>query len=162
SLGTGRYVLDGNERMRQRPVGELVDLLRNLGVRVSYLASDGYLPIAIHAHGLAGGLLRFGAAKSSQFLSAVLMSPPFARHELWVNLDGRQTSWPYVAMTMQLMDVFNHIPELIRDTDTGEPKRIIIPRGDYSATSYAIEPDASNATYFLAAAALHKGSKLTV
>ena len=65
-------------------------------------------------------------------------------------------------MTMQLMDHFGVTPELIRDPKTGEPKQIIVPRGTYQPTNYAIEPDASNATYFLAAAAVSAGSKVTI
>jgi 3-phosphoshikimate 1-carboxyvinyltransferase len=162
SLGKGRYVLDGIPRMRQRPIGELTGMLRNLGVRVSHLMEEGFPPIEVLADRLPGGLVRFGEAKSSQFLSAVLQVCPYARIEAKVSLEGRQTSWPYVAMTMQLMDTFGVTPELYRDPQTGEPKQIIIPKGHYQPTSYAVEPDASNASYFLGLAALHPGSKLTL
>jgi len=92
----------------------------------------------------------------------VLMVGPYARHELRVDLIDRQTSWPYVTMTMRLMDEFSVTPELLRDPKTGEPKQIIVPRGVYAATDYLIEPDASNATYFMAAAAIHEGSQVTI
>jgi 3-phosphoshikimate 1-carboxyvinyltransferase len=111
---------------------------------------------------LPGGLVRFGAAQSSQYLSAILMAAPYARNEVRVDLDPGQTSWPYVAMTMQLMDHFYITPELVRDPRTHEPKQLIVPRGHYKAADYVIEPDASNATYFLAAAAINPGSKITV
>jgi 3-phosphoshikimate 1-carboxyvinyltransferase len=65
-------------------------------------------------------------------------------------------------MTMRLMDIFGHTPELMRDAKTGDPQRVIIPQGHYAATQYDIEPDASNATYFLAAAAIHPGSRVTI
>lgn len=162
ALGKGSYTLDGIPRMRQRPIGELVDLLRNLGVRIQYLIEEGFPPIRIDADGLPGGMLRFGAAKSSQFLSAVLMASPYARHEVQVDLESGQTSWPYISMTMQLMDRFHVTPELYRDPDTREPRRIFIPRERYRAQVWTIEPDASNASYFLAAAALHPGSKVTI
>ena len=162
ALGKGRYVLDGNERMRQRPIGPLMDMLKNLGVRWRYVMSEGYPPIEILADGLPGGFVRYGSESSSQFLSAILLASPYARNELEVDLDGPQTSWPYIAMTMQLMDEFGVTAELYRDPDTGEPKKIHIPRHRYQPTQYAIEPDASNASYFLAAAALHPGSKITV
>jgi 3-phosphoshikimate 1-carboxyvinyltransferase len=162
SVGRGTYTLDGIARMRQRPIGGLVEILKNLGVRVGYREAAGYPPVEVLADGLPGGLLRYGSEQSSQFLSAVLMAAPYARNEVRVDLVGQQTSWPYVAMTMQLMDAFGHTPELVRDRDTGEPKRIIVPRGAYAATQYDVEPDASNATYFLAAAAVHPGSKVTV
>jgi 3-phosphoshikimate 1-carboxyvinyltransferase len=163
ALGRGKYNLDGIPRMRQRPIGELVDLLRNLGARVEYVLESGFPPVNVLANGLPGGLVRFGGSKSSQYLSAALQVAPYARNEVQIDLDGPQTSWPYVAMTMRLMDTFGVTPELIRDPATGDPRRIIVPRGEpYAATDYLIEPDASNATYFLAAAAIVPGAKVTV
>jgi 3-phosphoshikimate 1-carboxyvinyltransferase len=162
ALGRGQFNLDGIPRMRQRPIGQLVELLRNLGARVDYPMEEGFPPVLIHADGLAGGYIRFGSAQSSQFLSAVLQVAPYARHEVRVDLESPQTSWPYVSMTMRLMDEFGVTPELIRDKITGEPRQIIIPREAYRGTDYPIEPDASNACYFLAAAALHPESKVTI
>ncbi len=162
SLGRGSFTLDGIPRMRERPIGELVDLLRSLGTRINYAGATGFPPIAVAADSLPGGLARFHTARSSQYLSAVLQVAPYARHEVRIDLLGPQTSWPYVAMTMRLMDEFGHTPELVRDRDTGDPRQIIIPRGNYAATSYAIEPDASNATYFLGIAAVHPGAKVTI
>jgi 3-phosphoshikimate 1-carboxyvinyltransferase len=162
ALGNGRYILDGIPRMRQRPIGQLVDLLRNLGVRIEYLENDGFPPIRIHAHNLPGGIVRYPAAASSQYLSAILQASPYARNEIRIDLDPNQTSWPYAAMTMQLMDHFDVIPELLRDPKTQQPKQIVIPRGRYRAADYAVEPDASNASYFLAAAAISPGSKVTI
>src|SRR5256885_9714651 len=107
-------------------------------------------------------MVRFSDAESSQFLSAALLACPYARNEVRVDLEGQQTSWPYVAMTMQLMDHFAVTSELYRDPRTGLPKQIHVPRGEYKAADYEVEPDASNASYFLAAAALHPGSKITI
>jgi 3-phosphoshikimate 1-carboxyvinyltransferase len=162
ALGKGRFTLDGVARMRQRPIGGLVDVLKDLGVRTECLMTPGHPPVAVLADGLAGGILRYGASRSSQFLSAVLMAAPYARHELYVDLYEAQTSWPYVAMTMRFMDHFDLTPELYRDPDTGEPRRIHVPLGTYRATNYCVEPDASNATYFLALAAIHTGAKVTI
>ena len=160
--GGARYTLDGIPRMRQRPIGQLVDMLRHLGSRIHYRQAQGFPPIEVQPHGLPGGLLRFASAQSSQFLSAVLQVAPYAKHEVQVDLEGKQqTSWPYVAMTMRLMDEFGQTPHLIRDP-AGNPTRIIIPRGTYAATDYAIEPDASNASYFLAVAAIHPGAAVTI
>jgi 3-phosphoshikimate 1-carboxyvinyltransferase len=163
ALGHGRFTLDGVPRMRQRPIGALSGMLKNLGAPISHSPeAEGFPPVHLDARGLPGGIVRYGAEVSSQFLSAVLMVAPYARNEVQVFLDGPQTSWPYVAMTMQLMDHFGVTPELIRDPKTSQPTRIIVPQHKYAATTYAIEPDASNATYFLAAAALHAGSKVTI
>jgi 3-phosphoshikimate 1-carboxyvinyltransferase len=162
SLGAGTFNLDGVARMRERPIGPLIDMLKNLGVRCDYKMAAGFPPIEVHAHGLAGGFVRYGSETSSQYLSAVLMIAPYARVEVEVTLDGPQTSWPYVAMTMQLMDHFHVTPELERDPATHRPTKIVVPPGVYKPTPYAIEPDASNASYFLAAAAIHPGSKVTI
>jgi 3-phosphoshikimate 1-carboxyvinyltransferase len=161
-LGRGPYVLDGVGRMRQRPVGQLVDLLRNYAVRVEYLMEEGFPPIQVHGEGLAGGIARFGRAQSSQFLSALLMVCPCARHEARIDLEEGQTSWPYVAMTMQLMDEFGVMAELERDPKSGQPRRIVVPRSAYKPAIYSIEPDASAASYFLALAAMHDGAKVTI
>jgi 3-phosphoshikimate 1-carboxyvinyltransferase len=162
ATGAKSFTLDGIARMRQRPIAPLIDMLKNLGGRVEFLMEPGYPPVRVLADGLPGGVTRYGSETSSQYLSAVLMVGPYTRNELNVHLEGRQTSWPYVAMTMRLMDTFGVTPELIRDPDSGEPKQIIIPPGKYAGTEYVIEPDASNAGYFLAAAAIHPGSKLTI
>src|SRR5689334_19837455 len=139
TLGKGSYNLDGIPRMRQRPIGPLVDLLRNLGARIEFGMEQGFPPVNLLADRLAGGRCRFGTSTSSQFLSAVLQVAPYCRHEVRVDLDQPQTSWPYVAMTMRLMDEFGHTPELIRDPKTGEPRQIIIPQGVYAPTQYAVE-----------------------
>jgi len=162
ALGSGEFVLDGVPRMRQRPIGELADMLKHLGVRTRYLEQPGFPPLAIYADHLPGGILRAGAAQSSQFLSAVLMASPYARHELRVDLTEPQTSWPYIAMTMVMMDAFGITPELIRDPASGEPRHIIVPQGKYRGCAYAIEPDATNASYLFAAAAIHPGSIITI
>ena len=161
SLGHGDISLDGIPRMRQRPIEQLVDLLKNLGIRIEYGGQHGFPPLVVHAHGLPGGLMHFQSGQSSQFLSAILQVAPYARKEIQIDLLGDQASWPYVVMTMRLMDVFGHTPHVIRDPG-GKPIQIIVPQGKYAATEYAVEPDASNASYFLAAAAIHKGAKVTV
>jgi 3-phosphoshikimate 1-carboxyvinyltransferase len=162
TAGRGVYTLDGVPRMRQRPIGPLLAMLKNLGARVSSTMEDGFPPVRVDADKLAGGLVRFGAESSSQYLSAVLQVAPCARNEVRVYLGPNQTSWPYVEMTVRLMDHFGCTPMIERDTNTGEPKVLIVPRELYQPTTYAIEPDASNATYFLALAAAHPGSCVTV
>jgi 3-phosphoshikimate 1-carboxyvinyltransferase len=163
ALGKGTFTLDGVARMRQRPIGALTGLLKQLGARVTHSPeAEGFPPVQVHADGLAGGIMRYGNEASSQFLSAILMVAPYARHEVRIDLEPNQQSWPYVAMTMQLMDHFGVTPELIRDPKTHEPKQIIVPQHHYRATDYAIEPDASNASYFLAAATISPGSKVTI
>src|SRR3954447_22968846 len=78
TLGRGTFTLDGVERMRQRPIGALTGLLKNLGVRVGHSPeAEQFPPVLVHADGLPGGMIRYGAELSSQFLSAILMVAPF-------------------------------------------------------------------------------------
>lgn len=162
ALGHGVFTLDGVPRMRQRPIRELAELLHNLGVRIEYPGDAGFPPVRILADGLPGGWVRFGRSQSSQFLSALCQVAPYARNEVRVHLEPNQTSWPYVAMTLRLMDEFGVTPHLVRHEDTGEPTQLIVPQGVYHPTTYRVEPDASGASYFLAAAAIHPGSKITI
>ncbi|HVX86174.1 MAG TPA: 3-phosphoshikimate 1-carboxyvinyltransferase [Phycisphaerae bacterium] len=161
SLGSGDYTLDGVPRMRERPIAELVDQLRSLGADISYPLRDGYPPIRIHARGLTGGHARFHDAKSSQYISALLMAAPYAQTPTSIRLEGPITSEPYIAMTTRMMAQFG-----VAITARDEPAaRILdIPLGTYSAPggTYAIEPDASNASYFWAAGAVIPGLSVTV
>ena len=163
ALGHGRFTLDGVPRMRERPIGALSALLESLGARVTYPGGrDGFPPVHVAAGGLAGGTVRYGSEVSSQYLSAILMVAPYARSDVHVELGRAQTSWPYVAMTMQLMQRFGVTPRLLTDPCTTEPTGIVVARGAYAATRYRVEPDASGASYFLAAAALTPGGTVTI
>jgi 3-phosphoshikimate 1-carboxyvinyltransferase len=162
ALGHGRYTLDGIPRMRQRPIGTLTALLNGLGARISHPGVDGFPPVRVDAGGLRGGTMRYGSEVSSQYLSAILMVAPYAATGVQVELAPDQTSWPYVAMTLQLMARFGVTPALTRDPATGQPARIVVAPGTYAATPYAVEPDASNASYFLAAAAVTPGASVTI
>jgi 3-phosphoshikimate 1-carboxyvinyltransferase len=162
ALGSGRFTLDGIPRMRERPIGVLTSLLGALGARVSHPGVDGFPPVRLEASGLDGGTIRYGSEVSSQYLSAILMVAPYARNGVRVELAANQTSWPYVAMTLSLMARFGVTPDLVRDTAGGPPTAIVVPRGTYAPTAYAVEPDASSASYFLAAAAVNPGAKVTV
>ena len=162
AAGDATFVLDGVERMRQRPIGPLVTLLNDLGGDVT--GESGLPPLTVKAEGLEGGTIRYpaGEAVSSQFLSAVVMVAPYTRKETRIGLDGAQTSWPYVQMTMRLMDAFGVTPEVEVDEATDTPNAVIVPRGRYAGTTYRVEPDASAASYFLALAAIHPGSTVTL
>jgi 3-phosphoshikimate 1-carboxyvinyltransferase len=162
AVGRGEYILDGIARMRKRPIGPLTTMLRNLGTEVQSTMADGFPPLRVRSNGFAGGIVRYGSEVSSQYLSAILQVAPYARHEVVVDLQSPQTSWPYVAMTMQLMSRFHCICELVRDPITDEPQQIFVPRGHYSLSEYVVEPDASNASYFLALAAIHPGAGVTI
>jgi 3-phosphoshikimate 1-carboxyvinyltransferase len=170
ALGEGDYILDGIARMRQRPIDQLVDQLGALGADIRYEMAKGFPPIRIRARGgggLAGGGCQFSDAKSSQYISAILMAAPYANQDVIVNLLGPVTSEPYVLMTLRMMEQFGATAEIQDQGGTTASRAIRVPRAAYRppigrAEGYAIEPDASNASYFLAAAAIVPGSRVTV
>jgi 3-phosphoshikimate 1-carboxyvinyltransferase len=164
AVGEASFILTGEDRMKQRPAGPLADLLNALGGDVSFPARDGFPPLQVRGRQLQGGTVEYAAgdALSSQYLSAALMVAPYTRHETRIALRGAQTSWAYVRMTMRLMDLFGVTAEIERDPATQAPTAIIVPRGRYHGTTYMLEPDASAAGYFLALAAIHPGSRVTI
>ena len=163
ALGSGEYVLDGVPRMRQRPIDQLVEQLRILGADISYEIAPGLPPIRIRAKGLAGGGCQFADAKSSQYISAVLMAAPLAGNPVTISLLGPITSEPYVLMTLRMMEQFGIHTQIHDQCGKIVSRTIQIPTAAYrSPTTYAIEPDASNASYFLAAAAIIPGSRATI
>ncbi|MFQ5430061.1 MAG: 3-phosphoshikimate 1-carboxyvinyltransferase [Phycisphaerae bacterium] len=154
--GRGAYRLDGAPRMRERPIGPLVDALRDLGAAVGYEAAPGYCPITISANGLRGGEVAFHRPPSSQFVSALLMAAPLAMHDVMIDVAGTLPSRPYVAMTLKVMEAFG--VQVIEDGF----RRFIVPAPQtYSAGRFKVEPDATAASYFFAAAAL-TGGRVTV
>lgn len=151
-LGYGRYRLDGAARMRARPIGPLVGALQTLGAHIGYEEAEGYPPLNILARGLTGGEVEFEQPPSSQFISALLMAAPYAKRDVLIRVRGALPSRPYVDMTLDVMRALG--VELV-DADG---QRFIVPAFQrYQAGEHAIEPDASAATYFWAAAAVTSG-----
>jgi 3-phosphoshikimate 1-carboxyvinyltransferase len=148
ALVPGRVVLDGTARMRERPIRDLADALGALGV--SARASAGCPPVTVHGGTLAGGSVSIDAGKSSQFLSALLMVAPLARREVEIRAVAL-TSRPYVDMTLECMSAFGISVDAARD-------EFRIRAGQrYRPRTYRVEPDATAATYFMAAAAVTGG-----
>jgi 3-phosphoshikimate 1-carboxyvinyltransferase len=158
-LGRGVYELDGVSRMRQRPIAQLVDPLRELGARIEFAGDEGFPPLRVFAQGLEGGVLTLQPTLSSQYISALLMVAPCMRRGLTIAFQGALTSEPYVRMTLQVMRVFG-----LERCEWNERERYIEIDGGqgYRGTVYRIEPDASNASYFLAAAAVVPGSRCVI
>ncbi len=158
TLGHGRYRLDGVPRMRERPVADLVDALRKLGAKIEYEANDGCPPLVIHADGLQGGVAIIRGDISSQFLSGLMMAAPYAKSPVMLKVDGELVSWPYVPITIDVMNEFGVVVGTDKSISPLRRFDIDAPR-QYRADSsgYAIEPDASAASYFLAAAAITGG-----
>jgi 3-phosphoshikimate 1-carboxyvinyltransferase len=155
TLGMGKYRLDGVERMRERPIGGLTNVLQSLGVGIEYEQREGYPPLIVHAHGLRGGNVAFDSPESSQMVSALLLAGPYARGDLMIEVTGDVHSLPYLKMTTALMDRFG--VAVVEQFDNDGAKFIVAAPQRYQAANLAIEPDASNATYFLAAPAITGG-----
>jgi len=159
AVGMGDYRLEGVQRMYERPIGSLVDALRRLGGRIEYLGREGYPPLAVHAAGLVGGEVGFAAPPSSQMISGLLMVAPYARLDVLLDVRGVLVSAPYVAMTLAVMSAFG--VDVLSAQDEAGARYIVAASQRYRAREYAVEPDASNASYFLAAPAV-AGGRVTV
>ena len=157
ALGRGRYRLDGIERMRQRPIADLLAALNQLGADVRSENDTGCPPVSVVAAGLPGGKARVRGNISSQFLSALLMTAPYSQTGVELEVEGELVSKPYVAMTLAVMDAFSTTSFQGSDLQTFR----FAPGRAYQGRTYAIEPDASAASYFWAAAAI-TGGKATV
>lgn len=157
TLGDGVYVVDGDARMRERPIGDLVLALSQLGVKIessSILGQSGICPpIKIFANGLEGGKTNIPGNISSQFLSALLMVAPYANDKLEINVTTELNSKPYVDMTLGVMSDFG-----VNICREGYCNFVIHPDKYKTPGLYAIEPDASAASYFFAMPAILGGS----
>ena len=153
----GEYHLDGIERMRHRPIGQLVDSLNEIGGGIDYVGETGYPPLLVHGNGLRGGKIRMSTTLSSQYISALLQIGPCCDESLTIYFDGPVTSRPYVEMTLTLMERFGASV----DANVSFTAIRVEPSG-YEACSCDIEPDASNAGYFLAMAAIVPDSRCTI
>lgn len=156
ALGQGEYRLDGIPRMRERPMTDLLDSLVKLGVKVESEAKNGCPPIIVRANGINGREVSIRGNVSSQYLSALMMVGPLTQNGLTITVDGELVSQPYVDMTLSTMTAFD--AQFTRDEyhsyhfsglDSGF--------GGYVGCEYPIEPDASAASYFFAAAAITEG-----
>jgi len=156
ALGMGPYRLDGNDRMRQRPIGPLIDALRSAGVIAGYDEQEGYPPITIREGMMRGATIGMDSPPSSQYVSALLMAAPCARGDVMIDVRGEVVSAPYLTMTTGLMDAFG--VSVIEDVKPTGAKLIIPAPQNYAGRDYTVEPDASNASYFLAASAIAGGA----
>ena len=156
ALGHGTYRLDGIPRMRERPIQDLLDTLQQLGVAATSETANGCPPVVVTAHGLRGGAVKVKANISSQFLSGLLLAAPFATAETTLEIVGNLVSEPYVEMTIAMLKAFH----LTVNRDAAG--RFVIPGNQQiRREQYAIEPDASSASYFWAMAAI-TGGRITV
>ncbi len=153
-LGQGEFTLEGVPRMYERPIGDLVDALRQCGADIDYLGTPGFPPLKIRGTGLKGGTVRIKGNISSQFLTALLMSAPLADGELRIEVDGELVSKPYIDITLAVMRQFGvHV-------DNADYQVLTVRQGQRyrSPGQIMVEGDASSASYFLAAAAIAGGT----
>ncbi|MCT9076506.1 3-phosphoshikimate 1-carboxyvinyltransferase [Streptomyces fulvoviolaceus] len=154
ATGRGTYRFDASPQMRRRPLLPLTRALRDLGVDLRHEGADGHHPLTVVAKGVEGGEVVLDAGQSSQYLTALLLLGPLTRKGLRIRVTDL-VSVPYVEITIAMMREFG--VEVGREGDV-----FVVPPGGYRATTYAIEPDASTASYFFAAAAVTPGAEATV
>ncbi len=156
ALGHGDFRITGEKRMEERPIKPLMTALAGWGVAIESIKGTGCPPLLIRADGSKGGKTLLPEGKSSQYLSSLLLVAPYGDQPAVLDVAGEVLSKPYVTMTLAVMDSFgvkvNAVPEL---------NHFEIPQGRYAAHDYAIEGDASSASYFFAAAAI-TGGRVTV
>ena len=156
-LGQGEFTLTGEPRMEERPIGHLVDALREAGAEVNYLKRDGYPPLTIVGKGLPGGDVHIDGSVSSQFLTALLMAAPLASGDSRIIIKGELVSKPYIDITLHIMQQFGVTVE-------HDNYQIFHVRGNQSYLSpgdFLVEGDASSASYFLAAGVIKGKVRVT-
>jgi len=156
ALGHSPCIIDGDERMHERPIGPLMQALRGWGVDIRSLRGTDCPPLQVNGQGIAGGTTILPEGKSSQYLSSLLLVAPYAKTPAHLEVEGEVLSKPYVKMTLSVMADFGIITHCSSDL-----KSFSIPQGVYTGREYNIEGDASNASYFWAAAAV-AGGRVTV
>lgn len=156
----GTRILTGSERMKQRPIGTLVEALRELGAKISYMEKEGYPPLRIEGKVLKGGELEIDGSISSQFISALLLISPALQNGIVINFKGEVTSRPYINMTLKMMEEFEVV-------GTWHDNSISVSRQKYqrngeSNSDYWVEGDWSAASYWYAFAALAEEVDFTI
>ena len=151
TLGNGKYILDGDSRMRERPIGDLIDAFHQLGVELE--ATNNCPPVEIFAKGLPGGKTKIAGNISSQFLSALLMVAPYAKSPIEIEVTTELNSKPYVDMTIEIMKDFG-----VQVERKNYERFVIKPSSFFALSPCLIESDASAASYFFAAPAICGGT----
>ncbi|MCI6748930.1 MAG: 3-phosphoshikimate 1-carboxyvinyltransferase [Bacteroidales bacterium] len=147
-------VIDGTERMRQRPIGVLVDALRQLGADIEYVEAEGYPPLKITGTRLHGGALTVSGSVSSQYITAILLIAPVIGG-ITLTIEGEIISRPYIDMTLALMARYGVKAEWRENV-------IHVPAGEYTALDFTVEADWSAASYWWAMQAIVPQSRITL
>ena len=155
ALRKGNTLIDGFEALRQRPMQDLHVALQQLGATVASELGKYSLPVVVNGASAHGGELTLSSSVSSQFSSAILLIAPYLSSGLRLNIEGERVSESYVMMTIGVMRAFGAVVSIEAQEDT--LLRISVQPGEYGATQYSVEPDASSASYPLAAVAICGG-----
>ena len=153
SLLPGSYRIDGDQYMRERPIGQLVDGLRQLGADIRYEGKEGCPPLLVKGGMLSAGKVEIPGEVSSQYVSALLMALPLLQDDSSIKVIGDQASKPYIDLTLGAMRAFG----VAAEHDRYQTYRIPGGQRYKSPGEYLIEGDASSASYFFAAAAIAGG-----
>ena len=168
SIKEGDWTLTGSERMKQRPIGELVEALRQLGAEINYLENDGFPPLKIKGKKLLGGKVEINADTSSQFISALLLISPALENGLEIHIKNKPVSWSYVEMTIGLL-VQSGIKVIVNSdliivtpkqrTRNKEPETLIneLPTPN---SQLVVESDWSSASYWYSIVALSENAEI--
>ncbi len=152
ALGTGVFTLTGDPRLCERPIKPLLDALQTLGVNARGRNGAGFPPVTVEADGIRGGNVVLQDIESSQYISSLLISAPYAQRDVAIGLAGKIPSLPYIRMTLESMKDFG------QSVQSPTPRQYIVEGGQtYKGRDYRVEGDISSASYFFLAAALLKG-----
>ena len=142
AITPGEHTLTGSERMRQRPIGQLVDALRLLGAEIAYEGEEGFPPLRITGKPIMGGKIEMAGGISSQFVTALLLIAPVMEKGLTLHLQGRIISRPYIDMTLQVMQSYG------ADVEWMDQSAITVRPRPYQPTEYTVENDWTSASYW--------------
>jgi 3-phosphoshikimate 1-carboxyvinyltransferase len=149
----GTWILTGSDRMKERPVGELVEALKTLGAEIDYTEKQGFPPMRIQGKNISGGKVSISTSKSSQFASSLLMAAPLWPQGLELELVGEQSSVPYLDMTIAIMQHFKADVKQKENHITVKPKA-------YRNIAFSVQPDWSSASYWYEIVALSNRGEL--
>ncbi|MFI5148417.1 MAG: 3-phosphoshikimate 1-carboxyvinyltransferase [Bacteroidia bacterium] len=157
----GVRILTGSERMKKRPIGPLVDALRQLGAKIEYTGEQGYPPLRIQGSALMGNEAVVDPSVSSQFVTALLLIAPMVQHGLTIRFEGNKpVSHPYLNMTLKMMEHFGVYGQYQQNSISVSAQKYSMKESE--STEYEVEGDWSAASYWYAMAALSKEADLTI
>lgn len=157
SVKKGERIITGSERMKQRPIKELVDALTLLGAEISYLEKTGYPPLKIIGKNLSGGAIEIESGVSSQFISALLLIAPSLKNGLQLALKGNIVSLSYIKMTIEVLKQFN--VEVALEKNKISVKNFAVDASQNTQQVF-VEPDWSSASYWFSIVSLSKTASL--